>query len=109
MLSLRRATRRQEVHRRQDQDFYPRSPCGERRGGSGPGGAALEISIHALLAESDHTTALLSRTTRYFYPRSPCGERQRQPAVVRGRGFISIHALLAESDPTGRVGSKLSN
>ena len=78
------------------------------------------ISIHALLAESDHT--LSSRVSRLsnFYPRSPCGERHAgrfQP--VRESGFlstlslrratarrasrqqpagISIHALLAESD-----------
>ena len=57
-------------------DFYPHSPCGERRGGIN--NARLEC---------------------YFYPRSPCGER-----LHIGRGCvmihrISIHALLAESDP----------
>ena len=78
-------------------NFYPRSPCGERR-----------------------TERLAGTWTIYFYPRSPCGER---PAPVALRltlgGFlstlslrrataidlytgnavlISIHALLAESD-----------
>ena len=56
-------------------DFYPRSPCGERRP---PRVAALLrfiISIHALLAESDDRRA-----------------SRQQPAG------ISIHALLAESD-----------
>ena len=33
--------------------FYPRSPCGERPWVHPDGGAALHISIHALLAESD--------------------------------------------------------
>mgnify|MGYP004458418651 FL=1 len=102
------------------QDFYPRSPCGERlshfrtlRGllaflstlslrratvaGSCRNGD-IGISIHALLAESDHSlhsssgssssflsTLSLRRATFagvalfyticHFYPRSPCGER----------------------------------
>ena len=64
-------------------DFYPRSPCGERReywvGGYG--------------------------TANNFYPRSPCGERpqcrQPQPQGL----FISIHALLAESDTNHERGA----
>ena len=55
--------------------FYPRSPCGERR--APPYNLMIQhaISIHALLAESDHI-------------RSTSG----------GHPGISIHALLAESD-----------
>ena len=34
-------------------DFYPRSPCGERRAFVTIAAAILGISIHALLAESD--------------------------------------------------------
>ena len=34
-------------------DFYPRSPCGERRCNQPGNRAILAISIHALLAESD--------------------------------------------------------
>ena len=80
-----------------------------------------QISIHALLAESDvhhkqhitpHnvflSTLSLRRATsalqslagpgRYFYPRSPCGERPpRMISSIRSIS-ISIHALLAESD-----------
>ena len=57
------------------------------------------ISIHALLAESDSPKVLkVKRTTADFYPRSPCGER----LYANFDGFywwvISIHALLAESD-----------
>ena len=62
-----------------DQDFYPRSPCGERP----VGGAIAADPI-------------------YFYPRSPCGERLRDGAVDAKRHAISIHALLAESDNRGR-------
>ena len=79
-------------------NFYPRSPCGERRVGPWPCGPARIISIHALLAESDQEyiirnvealiflstlslrRATLSNNSRrfvclHFYPRSPCGER----------------------------------
>ena len=100
--------------------FYPRSPCGERRKrpmmpttppaflstlslrratvNSRKGVETMVISIHALLAESDHYDnynlhcveisihALLAESDSMlislfcgcsdFYPRSPCGERQ---------------------------------
>ena len=98
-LSLRRATRVLEVTRNSDTDFYPRSPCGERRCPAGVEKSFLQISIHALLAESDAcitttttctvsflSTLSLRRATfqldvmittfYYFYPRSPCGERR---------------------------------
>ena len=78
------------------------------------------ISIHALLAESDHPTFYGIARHIYFYPRSPCGERRNiRQATVHTWKFlstlslrratdrrasrqqpagISIHALLAESD-----------
>ena len=78
--------------------FYPRSPCGERLHYDNYNLHCVEISIHALLAESDcHNTKFwtihqeflstlsLRRATNNlltsvvssadFYPRSPCGER----------------------------------
>ena len=57
-------------------NFYPRSPCGERRWLRCWQLAARDISIHALLAESD-----VSAELRVFQVDK-----------------ISIHALLAESD-----------
>ena len=36
----------------------------------------ITISIHALLAESDGPKRPKHRTQTYFYPRSPCGERR---------------------------------
>ena len=80
-----------------------------------------DISIHALLAESDsqwrtlasgtygflstlslrRATAAMGKPTleiAYFYPRSPCGERHYFSGVMRQNPGISIHALLAESD-----------
>ena len=56
------------------------------------------ISIHALLAESDHCRAGKHGSYYHFYPRSPCGERRDKDQVVKCLAHISIHALLAESD-----------
>ena len=56
-------------------DFYPRSPCGERRGRR----VGLPVAGH-------------------FYPRSPCGERLNSAYGALEGASISIHALLAESD-----------
>ena len=80
-------------------NFYPRSPCGERRDKdqvikclahisihallaesdfSSPNTdiIILDISIHALLAESDADVVSVQHGRQNFYPRSPCGERQ---------------------------------
>ena len=57
-------------------DFYPRSPCGERRCRAQTRCEMFCISIHALLAESDAgICASLGNGFSNFYPRSPCGER----------------------------------
>ena len=105
------------------QNFYPRSPCGERQQAKALKVASLRISIHALLAESDNaqnrhlakhpqflSTLSLRRATvkvsihfmhrKDFYPRSPCGERPNQRKIDQKSRSISIHALLAESDQT---------
>ena len=79
-LSLRRATFSVLVIASDIIHFYPRSPCGERRG-----------------RHPEH-----QHKQKNFYPRSPCGERQRLEVYKRHYLAISIHALLAESDlPTG--------
>ena len=56
--------------------FYPRSPCGERPDLDFPGCGAADISIHALLAESDLVAPCFHILNQNFYPRSPCGERR---------------------------------
>ena len=60
----------------------------------------MEISIHALLAESDCFARCRCWVSNNFYPRSPCGERHQAGNVVNAPISISIHALLAESDNT---------
>ena len=142
-LSLRRATLSMPSGNTNSLNFYPRSPCGERpapiictlkikiflstlslRRATRPHylhSETRDISIHALLAESDVPCWALYSSSRYFYPRSPCGERPDCLGVVVGASqhfyprspcgerrvfyvnvlatqIISIHALLAESD-----------
>ena len=97
-LSLRRATEVKTLIATAENDFYPRSPCGER-----PSGPHWPLPQSAFLS-----TLSLRRATqhqfeskhqqRHFYPRSPCGERPRAGAGRTNQGCISIHALLAESD-----------
>ena len=78
-------------------NFYPRSPCGERRFRAVQN-TKIDISIHALLAESDSAKSTPEDAKRYFYPRSPCGERRQKRMHQLSPKAISIHALLAESD-----------
>ena len=56
-------------------NFYPRSPCGERLRALDGSKSSIEISIHALLAESDALQFKPPIKSHDFYPRSPCGER----------------------------------
>ena len=76
-LSLRRATFAGRDYPWLCCYFYPRSPCGERRLVHITIDYCTNISIHALLAESDPDMCAAMHALRYFYPRSPCGERRR--------------------------------
>ena len=58
----------------------------------------IQVSIHALLAESDNQCKIDQKRSSNFYPRSPCGERQSSGWGIPNWESISIHALLAESD-----------
>ena len=79
--------------------FYPRSPCGERHLAAAACPEDVEISIHALLAESDQVFRYRSINTPRFLSTLSLRRATRQgPAGCRHQG-ISIHALLAESDP----------
>ena len=56
-LSLRRATLQSLLLKVGIFYFYPRSPCGERQRSRGGYITKIDISIHALLAESDSKSA----------------------------------------------------
>ena len=96
-LSLRRATPLTSGTKTIFTNFYPRSPCGERRCLIMLGGFAVDFYPRSPCGERPHpvtvlvciieflSTLSLRRATRmpvapqpshgYFYPRSPCGER----------------------------------
>ena len=78
--------------------FYPRSPCGERpRTGSTCGGGQ-NISIHALLAESDSLTLIIGFLVGVFLSTLSLRRATWPGLLARPFFIISIHALLAESD-----------
>ena len=80
-------------------NFYPRSPCGERRKLHDAASLLADISIHALLAESDGQGPAEQDVTVYFYPRSPCGERQEAAEIVRNKKiFLSTLSLRRATD-----------
>ena len=85
----------------QNRDFYPRSPCGERRAFPGRWLEVVEISIHALLAESDAVAMdVIAIPVRFL---STLSLRRATHPKTSGHphNTISIHALLAESDGPG--------
>ena len=84
-------------------DFYPRSPCGERQTVNQLRTKTENISIHALLAESDLTRMIFLAHLLDFYPRSPCGER-------RGDGLrgIKITADFYPRSPCGERRGRLA-
>ncbi len=101
-LSLRRATCAFAPEYVKSIYFYPRSPCGERPNTDKKERLISDISIHALLAESDPLRLHAKQTVLNFYPRSPCGERPAHFKAQTHTVGISIHALLAESDERAR-------
>ncbi len=119
-LSLRRATPMILLTISLTLYFYPRSPCGERRHKLTVVVGADNISIHALLAESDGWWSFGRITSRTFLSTlslrraTSCGSCVGTSSTFLSTlslrratdGFsavlpcsvISIHALLAESD-----------
>ena len=83
-------------------NFYPRSPCGERLQGQCPPGKEPVISIHALLAESDHSVRPSSCPAYRFLSTLSLRRATHISDYVRSADIISIHALLAESDACQR-------
>ena len=79
-------------------DFYPHSPCGERREPT-----AFRTPHHIFLStlslrRATAVTTVVVGPSSDFYPHSPCGERLAVSAALQLIPLISIHTLLAESD-----------
>ena len=106
--------------------MFQSTPSLRRATHGSPGGVrVLEVSIHALLAESYSCQLHHPAHSFCFNPRPPCGERpvanalhghfqmfQSTPSLRRATGdanamqtadAVSIHALLAESDRDRRI------
>ena len=84
------------IYRRSD--FYPRSPCGERRQQFHRRLLAQEISIHALLAESDNINHHHHHQRYKFLSTLSLRRATNDSIHAHTSTIISIHALLAESD-----------
>ena len=79
-------------------DFYPRSPCGERPTNRDQEASNNPISIHALLAESDHKCHTGYTVRACISIHALLAESDAADISARRGASISIHALLAESD-----------
>ena len=97
-LSLRRATLSRQVFCSARQNFYPRSPCGERLWVLRHCRRAARISIHALLAESDNVCKAGQAGIIQFLSTLSLRRATERDGKRREYTPISIHALLAESD-----------
>ena len=97
-LSLRRATSIEPIFSKINTNFYPRSPCGERRSRPRQGPDLPGISIHALLAESDNRQPIFSGQAEKFLSTLSLRRATYDTYAKVLRVNISIHALLAESD-----------
>ena len=101
-LSLRRATSYPGLQSARLQNFYPRSPCGERR--PVPTAPPPPANFYPRSPCGERlSTAIVTQHPRDFYPRSPCGERRVNIALFCVLIAISIHALLAESDEESKA------
>ena len=102
-LSLRRATVNGDVLSSCFVNFYPRSPCGERRPNPVSIVIAIIISIHALLAESDNLRVVDGSKSSIISIHALLAESDVTVLGIQHKVGISIHALLAESDHSAPV------
>ena len=94
-LSLRRATDNLDRFVTYLSDISIHALLAESDWEDAPFDVLYAISIHALLAESDLPCAGISAGRKHnFYPRSPCGERQLPPRrAIRYKIFLSTLSL----------------
>ena len=96
-LSLRRATVSARLVNGAGLYFYPRSPCGERRG-SGVGNWPRVIFLSTLSLRRATVALTMARVLSLFLSTLSLRRATSLPSSGWGFMFISIHALLAESD-----------
>ena len=101
-LSLRRATISCAWSASKLGDFYPRSPCGERHFEPSTTRRLTNISIHALLAESDVHYDNYNLHCVEISIHALLAESDSKLAKTSWTENISIHALLAESDASNQ-------
>ena len=63
-------------------NFYPRSPCGERRHRTYQINAKREFLSTLSLRRATTPPSPPKTSVLYFYPRTPCGERHRIPLIT---------------------------
>ena len=107
-LSLRRATFQAADMSASRKDFYPRSPCGERLHYDNYNLHCVEISIHALLAESDVRLGCKSFRNCIFLSTLSLRRATNELLEQSSSYSISIHALLAESDIINNVINRIN-
>ena len=75
-------------------NFYPRSPCGERRRRHATARRAGQFLSTLSLRRATRLPRLTLTAATDFYPRSPCGERPRRLETARGTAtFLSTLSL----------------
>ena len=79
-------------------DFNPRSPCGERRGGAGNKWDTLFISIHAPRVGSDQRDWVVDQFRDLFQSTLPVWGATPAPEYQHPQVCISIHAPRVGSD-----------
>ena len=67
-------------------NFYPRSPCGERRPISANIGIGVSFLSTLSLRRATSAAASWFASRKYFYPRSPCGERLEE---LEGKNHVA--------------------
>ena len=92
-LSLRRATRAENANESHSPNFYPRSPCGERRKPEQYGLKWACISIHALLAESDNLRNQRQEHQDIFLSTLSLRRATHSNAISISKGFTFLSTL----------------
>ncbi len=77
------------------QNFYPRSPCGERLKRAARACRLPQFLSTFPLRGTSRRSLASHPDWRNFYPRSPCGERRRASCTAGCPLIISIHVPLA--------------